>query len=81
SLSFVPNANWNGSTSFSFTATDNEGASSAPANQTISVSAVNDDPVANADTASTPINTAVNNIAVLANDTDVDGNPLSVTGA
>ncbi|RVT82090.1 VCBS domain-containing protein, partial [Inhella crocodyli] len=42
---------------------------------------VNDDPVANADTASTPINTAVNNIAVLANDTDVDGNPLSVTGA
>ncbi|RVT81909.1 VCBS domain-containing protein, partial [Inhella crocodyli] len=42
SLSFVPNANWNGSTSFSFTATDNEGASSAPANQTISVSAVND---------------------------------------
>ncbi|RVT81906.1 hypothetical protein EOD73_17490, partial [Inhella crocodyli] len=41
-MSFVPNANWNGSTSFSFTATDNEGASSAPANQTISVSAVND---------------------------------------
>ncbi len=41
---------------------------------------VNDDPVANDDTSSTDYNTAVV-VDVLANDTDVDGDTLTVTGA
>jgi VCBS repeat-containing protein len=44
-LSFVPNANWNGSTSLVFSATDAEGASSPAVTQGISVAAVNDAPV------------------------------------
>ena len=81
SLSFVPNANWNGSTSLSFSSTDNEGASSAPVTQAITVSAVNDAPVALDDVASTPINTALANITVLGNDSDIDGGTLSVSSA
>ena len=42
SLSFVPSANWNGSTSFDFSATDNEGASSASVSVPIAVNAVGD---------------------------------------
>ena len=41
-LSFTPNANWNGSTSLSFTAVDNEGAVSSPVTQSINVTAVGD---------------------------------------
>ncbi|UVE18757.1 retention module-containing protein [Pseudomonas sp. LS44] len=48
-LSFVPTANWNGSTSLSFTATDNEGATSSAVNQSITVTAVNDAPTAHDD--------------------------------
>ncbi|RVT83144.1 Calx-beta domain-containing protein, partial [Inhella crocodyli] len=83
-LVFTPaaNANGNGYAAFTFSVQDSSGDwDAAPNTLTLDVTPVNDDPVANADTASTPINTAVNNIAVLANDTDVDGNPLSVTGA
>ena len=80
-LSFVPNANWNGATSLTFSATDTEGASSPAVSQSISVAAVNDAPVASDDTASTAINTPLASIAVLANDTDVDGNPLTITTA
>jgi len=42
SLSFVPAANFNGSTAFDFSATDNEGAVSAPVTATISVTPVAD---------------------------------------
>ncbi len=43
---------------------------------------VNDNPVANDDTAiTTDEDTAVNNIDVLGNDTDVDGDTLSVSSA
>ncbi|WP_148714755.1 tandem-95 repeat protein [Chitinolyticbacter meiyuanensis] len=45
------------------------------------ITGTNDGPVANADVASTAINTPLSNIDVLANDTDVDGNPLTVTNA
>ena len=49
--------------------------------QTAPVININDVPVANADTASTAEDVALNNIDVLGNDTDVDGDTLSVTGA
>ena len=80
-LSFVPAPNWNGSTTITFTATDAEGATSPAVSQSISVAAVNDAPLAADDTASTPINTPLASIAVLANDSDVDGDALSVVSA
>jgi VCBS repeat-containing protein len=80
-LGFVPAANWNGSTSIGFTATDNEGATSPVVSQSITVSAVNDAPVASDDSTSTPINTPLASIPVLANDGDVDGDALTVVAA
>src|SRR5690606_5355239 len=45
SLTFVPNANWNGSTSFDYAAVDNQGLEDAsPATGTITVASVNDAP-------------------------------------
>ncbi|MEQ1686591.1 MAG: VCBS domain-containing protein, partial [Burkholderiaceae bacterium] len=81
SLTFVPNANWNGSTTLSFSATDNEGSVSPAVTQGITVLAQNDAPVAQSDVASTPINTTLTNVNVLANDSDVDGDALTVIGA
>jgi VCBS repeat-containing protein len=78
SLSFVPNANWNGSTSLTFSTTDNEGASSASATQSITVAAVNDAPVASNDTFSTSEDTPIT-FGVLGNDSDVDGDALTIT--
>ena len=77
---FTPNANYNGPASFSYTVSDgNGGISTATVN--ITVAAVNDNPVANADAVNTTINVPIANINVLGNDTDVDGNTLSVTSA
>ena len=77
---FIPNANYNGPASFTYTVSDgNGGVSTATVN--ITVTAVNDNPVANTDNASTAINTTITSINVLGNDTDVDGNTLSVTSA
>ncbi|MDQ5914759.1 MAG: large repetitive protein, partial [Pseudomonadota bacterium] len=46
SLSFTPNANWNGNTSFTYAATDNEGnVDASPATISIGVTAVDDAPV------------------------------------
>ena len=80
-LYFVPDADWNGVTSFDFAAKDDGGASDAsPATATVTVTAVNDAPTATNDSAGTPVDTAVI-ISVLANDTDPDtGDTLSITG-
>ena len=78
SLSFMPNANWNGSTSLTFSTTDNEGASSASVTQSITVTAVNDVPVALNDAFSTAEDTPVT-FDVLGNDSDVDGDALAIT--
>ncbi|WP_255992367.1 tandem-95 repeat protein, partial [Chitinolyticbacter albus] len=45
------------------------------------ITGTNDGPVAGTDVASTAINTPISNINVLANDSDLDGNPLTVTNA
>ncbi|TMH32851.1 MAG: tandem-95 repeat protein, partial [Betaproteobacteria bacterium] len=82
-LMFVPLADGNGApyASLSFSVQDSAGAFAASPNTlTLDVTPVNDAPVALADSTSTPINTAVN-ISVLANDSDVDGDALSVSGA
>ncbi|MFP5322551.1 MAG: Ig-like domain-containing protein [Acidimicrobiia bacterium] len=75
-VSYTPAANWHGTDSFSYTISDGNGGT-ATAKVTVTVSAVNDAPVAVDDAASTPVDTAVT-ITVLGNDTDVDGDPLVV---
>src|SRR4029079_15707860 len=70
SFTYTPAANFNGTDSFTYTATDGTAVSNV-ATVTITVTAVNDAPVAVADAATTPEETAVNG-SVLTNDTDVD---------
>jgi DNA/RNA endonuclease G (NUC1) len=84
-VTYVPAGSFNGSASFTYQVCD-DGMSAgvadpkcAAATVTVSVSAVNDDPVAAADTATTDEDTPVV-INVLANDTDPDGDGLLVGG-
>ncbi|HEY9066369.1 MAG TPA: Ig-like domain-containing protein, partial [Burkholderiaceae bacterium] len=82
-LVFVPSANANGASyaSFGFSVQDSAGAfDTTPNTINFSVTPVNDAPVAHDDLAATPINTPAT-IAVLANDGDVDGDTLTVSGA
>ncbi len=70
-ITYTPAANYNGSDSFTYTVGDTHGGTSSAATVTVTVNAVNDNPVAVADVDSTPEDTAVS-IDVVANDTDVD---------
>jgi large repetitive protein len=70
-VTYTPNADFNGSDSFTYKLRDASGAISNVAAATITINAVNDVPVANADLISTPEETAIS-IPVLANDVDVD---------
>ncbi len=70
-LTYTPNTNFNGSDSFTFKANDGT-ADSVLATVSITVSPVNDPPVANDDTTETQEDTPIVTIDVLANDTDVD---------
>ena len=76
--SFTPAQDFNGTASFRFTANDGS-VNSAPATVTIAIAPVNDPPVAVADSGSTSQGVAVL-LDVLANDTDVDGDTLSIAG-
>ncbi|RLV60291.1 retention module-containing protein [Parashewanella curva] len=76
SYTFSPGADWNG-TLPSITYTTNTGAT---ASLSLSVTAVNDAPVANDDVISTNEDTPVT-INVLSNDSDVDGDTLTITSA
>ncbi len=77
-ITYTPAANYTGADSFSYTIGDGQGGS-ATATVNVTVTTVNDAPVAADDPATTAEETAVS-IAVLANDTDPDGDSLSVTG-
>ena len=78
SYSYTPAPNFNGTVTFDYVANDGV-VNSAPVTVTITVNAVNDAPVATADSYSTAEDTALTIPAagVLANDTDVDGSALS----
>ena len=78
-ITYTPNANFNGTDTITYTISDGNGGTST-ATVTVTVAPVNDPPVARPDTAATNEDTPVR-IPVLANDTDVDGNPLTVTAA
>jgi gliding motility-associated-like protein len=71
-VTFTPTANFNGTASVAYTVDDNVGATSNAATITITVTPVNDLPVANNDATTTNEATAVT-INVVANDTDTDG--------
>lgn len=76
-ITFTPNANYVGTATFTYVVADPGGLTSS-ATVTVKVNGVNDAPVASPDIASTPEDTG-KTIYVLSNDTDADGNPLSVT--
>src|SRR5258708_39216638 len=78
SFSYTPATNYNGTDSFTYKANDGK-ADSNVATVTITVTAVNDPPVAANDSYSTAEDTALTVSApgVLGNDTDVDGDPLT----
>ncbi|MBU1237371.1 MAG: retention module-containing protein, partial [Gammaproteobacteria bacterium] len=76
---YTPAANWSGTDTFTYTVSDGNGGTST-ATVNVTVTAVNDPPAANPDSASTAEETPVT-VSVLSNDTDADGNPLSVTAA
>ena len=79
SLTYTPAADFNGPDTITYTLSDGQGGT-ATATVVVTVTPVNDAPVASNDTASTSEDTPVT-IAVLANDTDRDGDPLTVTAA
>jgi len=76
SFTYTPTANVNGSDSFTYKANDAT-ADSAPTAVSITITPVNDNPVANDDSATTNEDTPAT-IDVLGNDTDLDGDLLSV---
>ena len=80
SLTYSPPLNYNGIDTFTYKANDGH-SDSNPVTVFITVSAVNDKPVATDDSYSTPEDTVLNNISisVLKNDQDSDANHLSAT--
>ena len=76
---FTPMADYAGTGSFTYTASDGQGGTSTQT-VTVDIAGVNDAPVASSDAASTFTDGSVT-IAVLSNDVDIDGDALTVTGA
>ena len=78
-LIFTPNPDFNGETTITYTAADPSGAET-PGTVTVTVNPVNDAPVAVDDSDETDLNTAIE-LDLLANDSDVDGDALTVVSA
>ena len=75
-ITYTPSANFNGGDTFTYTINDGNGGQ-ATGTVTVTVNPENDTPVAANDASTTPQNTSVT-VVVLTNDTDVDGDTLSV---
>ena len=76
-VTYAPNPDFNGTDAFSYAASDG-GDETSTASVAVTVTPVNDDPAAADDAADTRAGEAVS-VAVLANDRDVDGDPLALT--
>ena len=79
-ITFTPTPNTSGPASFTYTVSDGAGGTDT-AVVNLTVTAVNDPPVAVDDTVSTPedTNAVIPAATLLANDTDIDGGPLTIT--
>src|SRR4029079_12837450 len=77
-VTYTPAANYSGVDSFTYTVSDGHGGTSI-GTVTLTITAVNDAPTAMADAATTAEDTPVS-LAVLTNDTDLDGDTLVVSG-
>ena len=75
-VTFTPTPGFIGTTTFTYTASDGFGGSGTA---TVTVRVGNNNPVAGPDAAQTPARVGVT-IPVLANDSDPDGDPFSITG-
>jgi VCBS repeat-containing protein len=75
-LTYAPKANFHGQDSFTYTISDGKGGT-ASAQVIVTVNPINDGPVAVNDSAATLAGTPVT-VQVLANDTDLDGDALTV---
>jgi hypothetical protein len=78
-FTYTPDANFNGSDSFTYTISDGNGGSDT-ATVNVTVNAVNDGPDAVNDLAVTAEDNAVTTGNVLANDSDLEGDALSIDG-
>jgi hypothetical protein len=79
SVAYSPSPNANGSDTFTYTLDDGAG-SSDTATVSVTITAENDAPKAVTDTLTVPEDAAATAVNVRANDTDVDGDTLSITG-
>ena len=77
SVVFMPDANYNGPASFDYTITD--GLLTSTATVSVTVNAVDDPPAAVDDTFSVAESALPNTLDVLANDTDIDDGPRTIT--
>ena len=78
-LNFIPALNFTGIATINYTISDGNGGTSSTT-VTVTVTPLNDPPLAVDDSATTPVDHPIV-IVVLANDSDPDGNPLTVTTA
>jgi hypothetical protein len=76
---YTPDPNYHGADSFTYTISDGHGGSDS-ATVFVTVSAVNDPPVAGDDSATVAEDSVDNEIDVLANDVDIDGDDLDIVG-
>jgi large repetitive protein len=77
-LQFRPDTNWNGSTSLAFVVIDNNGAVSAPAVFDLTLTPVDDAPIATPDVGQGLEDSPIR-VPLLANDRDPEGQALTVT--
>ena len=76
-IDYTPASGFAGSDAFTYTISDGNGGSDTA---TVTVTVNNAGPVTNDDVATTPANTSVN-VNVLANDTDANSDPLTITAS
>ncbi len=76
---YVPDANANGADAFNYTVSDGRGGTDT-ATEAMTITPINDAPAANNDVRTVAEDQAVTALSVRGNDSDVEGDPLTITG-